>query len=248
MTLERLAKGESRALKVAVPVTPRIANFDDFDALAAEPSVELVFVRSGERIPDDAGLVVLPGSKATISDFLALRAEGWDREIKAHARRGGRVIGICGGYQMLGRMIRDPDGIEGDIREVEGLGLLDVETIMAPEKRLANSKARSRAYDVALEGYEIHLGRTEGPDHQRPYVEIEGRADGAMSNDGRIAGTYLHRLFDSNAFRARLLESFGVSGGIADYRQSVEEALDGVATELEAHLDRGWLDNLLRKS
>jgi len=248
VTLERLAKGEARALKVAVPVMPRIANFDDFDALASEPSVELVFVRSGERIPDDAGLVVLPGSKATISDFLALRSEGWDREIKAHARRGGRVIGICGGYQMLGRTIRDPDGIEGDVREVEGLGLLDVETVMAPEKRLANSKARSLAYEAALEGYEIHLGRTEGPDHQRPYVEIEGRADGAMSGDGRIAGTYLHRLFDSNDFRASLLGSFGIRGGTADYRQSVDAALDDVASELEAHLDRRWLDNLLEKS
>lgn len=245
VTLERLTKGKRRALKVVVPVTPRIANFDDFDALAAEPAVEMVFVRSGERIPDDAGLVVLAGSKATISDLLALRAEGWDREIREHVRRGGRVIGICGGYQMLGRVIRDPDGIEGEIRQIEGLGLLDVETVMAPEKRLANSKARSLVYDSALQGYEIHLGRTLGPDHDRPYVEIEGRPDGAMSSDGSIAGTYLHRLFDSDGFRARLLESFGIAGAPTDYRQSVEDALDGVATELEAHLDRRWLDNLL---
>ncbi|HHZ07686.1 MAG TPA: cobyric acid synthase CobQ, partial [Rhizobiales bacterium] len=242
------AKGEGRALKVAVPVTPRIANFDDFDALAAEPSVELVFVRPGERIPADAGLIVLAGSKATISDMLALRGEGWDAEIAAHARRGGRVIGICGGYQMLGRVIRDPHGIEGDRREVEGLGLLDVETVMEPEKRLANATARSLAYDAALAGYEIHLGRTTGPDHQRPYVEIEGRADGAMSPDGRIAGTYLHRLFDSEAFRAGLLASFGLAGGAGDYRLSVDRALDGIAAELEAHLDRAWLDALLAPS
>lgn len=245
VTLERLAKGEKRALKIVVPVTPRIANFDDFDALAAEPSVEMVFVRPGERIPDDAGLIVLAGSKATISDLLALRGEGWDAEISAHARRGGRVIGICGGYQMLGRTIRDPDGIEGDVREVDGLGLLDVQTVMAPEKRLANSTARSIVYDTALEGYEIHLGRTDGTDHERPYVEIEGRADGAMSADGRIAGTYLHRLFDSNAFRSRLLSSFGISGAGGDYRRSVEAALDDVAAELEVHLDRKWLDTLL---
>ena len=245
VTLERLTKGENRALKVAVPVTPRIANFDDFDALGAEPSVELVFVRSGQRIPDDAGLVVLAGSKATISDFLAFKAEGWDDDIKGHARRGGRVIGICGGYQMLGRVIRDPHGIEGDVREVEGLGLLDVETVMAPEKRLANSKARSLLYDAMLEGYEIHLGKTDGPDHQRPYVEIEGRPDGATSGDGKIAGTYLHRLFDSDSFRSRLLESFGISGAGGNYRQSVDDALDGVAGELEAHLDRTWLDELL---
>lgn len=245
VTLERLAKGESRALKVAVPVTPRIANFDDLDALAAEPAVELVFVRSGERMPRDAGLIVLAGSKATISDLHALRAEGWDEEIKAHARRGGRVIGICGGYQMLGRAISDPLGIEGNVRQVDGLGLLDVETVMAPEKRLANSRARSLAYDVVVEGYEIHLGQTRGPDHARPYVEIEGRGDGAMSPDGRIVGTYLHRLFDSDAFRARLLESLGVAGGQQNYKESVDAALDGVAMELEAHLDRAWLDDIL---
>ena len=155
------------------------------------------------------------------------------------------MIGICGGYQMLGRTISDPDGIEGNIREVEGLGLLDVETVMAPEKRLANSRARSLAFDVGLEGYEIHLGRTHGPDHDRPYVSIEGRPDGAMSPDGQVAGTYLHRLFDSGAFRAALLARFGIEGGASDYRQSVELALDGVAQELEAHLDRAWLDRLL---
>jgi adenosylcobyric acid synthase len=245
VTLERLAKGEARALKVAVPVTPRIANFDDFDALRSEPSVELVFVRPGERMPDDAGLVVLAGSKATISDLMALKAEGWDRDITAHARRGGRVIGICGGYQMLGRTVRDPLGIEGGVAEIEGLGLLDVETVMAPEKRLANSAARSIPFEAALSGYEIHLGVTDGPDHLRPYVEIEGRADGAMSIDGRIAGTYLHRLFDSDSFRARLLASFGIEGGQSDYRKSVDDALDGVAAELERHLDRRWIDSLM---
>jgi adenosylcobyric acid synthase len=242
-----LAKGEARALKVAVPVTPRIANFDDFDALAAEPEVELVFVRPGERIPADAGLVVLAGSKATISDLIALRAEGWDGDIQAHVRRGGRVIGICGGYQMLGRAILDPHRIEGDVGEIKGLGLLDVTTVMEPEKRVANNRAHSVAYDVGLEGYEIHVGRTEGPDHRRPYVEIEGRADGATSPDGRVAGTYLHRLFDSAGYRAALLGSFGVRGGEGDYRADVDRALDGIAAELETLLDRGWLDALFAR-
>jgi adenosylcobyric acid synthase len=245
VTLERLARGRKGALRVAVPVTPRIANFDDFDALAAEPAVEMVFVRPGEAIPADTGLVVLAGSKATISDLLALRAEGWDEQIRAHARRGGRVIGICGGYQMLGRTIRDPEGIEGDIREIEGLGLLDVETVMAPEKRLANVGAHSLAYDVALSGYEIHLGRTDGPDHARPYVAIAGRPDGAISPDGRIAGTYLHRLFDSTAYRAALLESFGLGGGGEDYRATVDQALDGLAAELETHLDPDWIARIV---
>jgi adenosylcobyric acid synthase len=248
VTLEKLAKGEARPLKIAVPVTPRIANFDDFDALRAEDSVELVFVRAGERMPPDAGLIILAGSKSTIGDLRAVRENGWDREILDHARRGGRVIGICGGYQMLGRAIRDPLVLEGHDTEVEGLGLLDVETVMAPEKRLANSAAHSLAYDVPLSGYEIHLGNTSGADCVRPYVSIAGRPDGAVSADGRVAGTYLHRLFDSDAFRQRLLMDFGIAGGGGNYRQDVDRALDDVAAELEAVLDRGWLGGLLDRS
>ena len=228
-----------------MPVTPRIANFDDFDALRGESAIELVFVRPGEPMPADAGLIVLAGSKSTIADLQALRAEGWDTAIVAHARRGGRVIGICGGYQMLGRTIRDPLGLEGTVREIEGLGLLDVTTVMAPEKRLANSAAQSLAYDVGLTGYEIHLGETGGADCARPYVAIENRPDGAMSSDGRVAGTYLHRLFDSADFRRKLLESFGILGGGFDYHADVDLALDGVAAELEDVLDKGWLSSFL---
>jgi adenosylcobyric acid synthase len=245
VTLERLTRGEGAALKVAVPVTPRIANFDDFDALRGEPSIELVFVKPGERMPRDAGLIVLAGSKSTIADLIALKAEGWDAEIRAHARRGGRVIGICGGYQMLGRTIRDPLGIEGSIREIDGLGLIDVATVMAPEKRLANSEARSLTYDVDLSGYEIHLGETTGPDCTRPYVSIGNRPDGAMSPDGTVVGTYLHRLFDSDDFRKALLESFGIRGGGFDYRGDVDSALDAVAEELDAVLDRSWLASII---
>jgi adenosylcobyric acid synthase len=245
VTLERLAKGEAKPLKIAVPVTPRIANFDDFDALRAEDGVDLVFVKPGQPMPADAGLVVLAGSKSTIGDLKALRDNGWDREIVAHARRGGRVIGICGGYQMLGRTISDPLGIEGLDRDIDGLGLLDVATVMAPEKRLANSEAHSLAYDVGLSGYEIHLGATTGADCARPYVAIAGRADGATSPDGRIAGTYLHRLFDSDGFRRHLLADFGVIGGAGNYRQDVERALDDIAAELEAVIDPTWLSTLL---
>jgi len=245
VTLERLTHMSGGALKIAVPVTPRIANFDDFDALRGESAVDLVFVKPGEALPSDAGLIVLAGSKSTIGDLHALRSEGWDRDIVAHVARGGRVLGICGGYQMLGRTIRDPLGIEGDVGETEGLGLLDVVTEMAPEKRLANSQARSLAYGVALEGYEIHLGTTTGGDCARPYVSIEGRPDGATSGNGRVAGTYLHRLFDSADFRRALLESFGIRGGGFDYRADVDRALDDVAAELESVLDPRWLAALL---
>jgi adenosylcobyric acid synthase len=244
VTLERLAKGQARPLKIAVPVTPRIANFDDFDALRAEEAVELVFVRPGEDMPDDAGLIVLAGSKSTIGDLMALRENGWDRAIIAHVRRGGRVIGICGGYQMLGTRIRDPLGLEGLETDVEGLGLLDVETVMEPEKTVSNNRALSVPYQTPLSGYQIHLGETMGPDRMRPYVTIEDRPDGAMSADGRVAGSYLHRIFDNDGFRHRLLADLGVSGSTEDYRASVDRALDDVAEELAATLDRDWLARL----
>ncbi|MGO7017316.1 cobyric acid synthase [Rhizobium leguminosarum] len=243
--LERLARGGTGALKIAVPVLPRIANFDDLDPLRTEPDVELVFVRSGERIPADAGLVVLPGSKSTISDLADFRAEGWDRDLQAHVRRGGRVIGICGGYQMLGRMVHDPLGLEGGKLERPGLGLLDIETEMAPEKTVRNSQARSTEYDAPLAGYQIHLGITRGSDCNRPSAIIDGAPDGALSADGRIMGTYLHGLFGSDTYRARLLQSFGLSGERRNYRESVEQALDDVAGELERHLDPRWLAGLL---
>ncbi|NKM29417.1 cobyric acid synthase [Rhizobium laguerreae] len=246
VVLERLARGGASALKIAVPVLPRIANFDDLDPLRSEPDVELVFVRSGERIPADASLVVLPGSKSTISDLADFRAQGWDRDLQAHVRRGGRVIGICGGYQMLGGMVHDPLGIEGGTFEAPGLGLLDTETEMAPEKTVRNSQAYSTEYDDApLAGYQIHLGITRGPDCDRPSAIIDGAPDGALSADGRIMGTYLHGLFGSDTYRARLLESFGLSGERRNYRESVEQALDDVAGELERHLDPRWLAGLL---
>ncbi|MBY2940163.1 cobyric acid synthase [Rhizobium leguminosarum] len=243
--LERLARGGTGALKIAVPVLPRIANFDDLDPLRTEPDVELVFVRAGERMPADASLVVLPGSKSTISDLADFRAEGWDRDLQAHVRRGGRVIGICGGYQMLGRAVHDPLGIEGGTLETPGLGLLDIETEMAPEKTVRNSQARSAEFDAPLAGYQIHLGITRGPDCIRPSAIIDGAPDGALSADGRIMGTYLHGLFGSDAYRARLLQSFGLSGERRNYRESVEQALDDVARELERHLDPRWLAGLL---
>jgi len=241
VVLERLAGGGSAALKIAVPVLSRIANFDDFDPLASEPQVDLVYVRAGEAIPSDAGLVILPGSKSTIGDLQDLKAHGWDADIAAHVRRGGRVIGICGGYQMLGRTVSDPLGIEGGAQDVSGLGLLDVETVMAPEKTVRNSHAHSLEYDVALSGYEIHLGATSGPDCSRPSISIDGRIDGAISPDGRIMGTYLHGLFSSDAYRARLLASFGIEGGGQNYRQRIEDALDEVAAGLEKALEPEWL-------
>lgn len=237
VVLERLASGEARALRVAVPMLDRIANFDDLDPLRAEPRIEVVFVPPGRRLPADAGLVVIPGSKSTIGDLQRFRENGWDRDLAEHRRRGGHVVGLCGGYQMLGRVVRDPHGIEGTLREAPGLGLLDIETVMEQEKTVRNVAARSVRFDTPLQGYEIHLGRTTGPDCLRPVTVIGNADDGATSPDGKVFGTYLHGLFGADAFRAKFLESLGISDGGIDYRAEVEKALDAIADHLEQHLD-----------
>lgn len=237
VALERMTRGGGGGVIIAVPVLDRVANFDDLDPLAGEPGVEVVFVRSGERLPAQAAAVIIPGSKSTVSDLIRFRENGWDRDIAALVARGGHVVGICGGYQMLGRMVRDPLGIEGATPEAEGLGLLDVETEMAPEKRVENVLAIAPALGVELSGYEIHLGMTAGPDCARPALTIAGRPDGAVSEDGRVFGTYLHGLFDSGPFRAAWLDSLGVSSAGGDHRGTVEAALDAIATEMERHLD-----------
>ncbi|MDM9618784.1 cobyric acid synthase [Rhizobium sp. S96] len=245
VALERLARGEAGALRITVPVLSRIANFDDLDPLKAEPDVELVFVRQGERMPVDAQLIILPGSKSTVADLADLRSAGWDADLAAHVRRGGRVIGICGGYQMLGRKVHDPEGIEGSAVETDGLALLDIETVMASEKTVRNSVAFSVEHGDPLSGYQIHLGVTRGADCNRPFAIVDGMPDGARSGDGRIMGTYLHGLFASDAYRSRLLQSFGLKGEMRNYRAGVELALDEIAAELETHLDARWLGELL---
>jgi adenosylcobyric acid synthase len=237
VVLERLAGGSPSALKVAVPMLGRIANFDDLDPLRAEPGVEVVFVPPGMPLPEDAGLVVIPGSKSTIADLAHFRANGWDRDLATHRRRGAHIVGLCGGYQMLGRHVSDLEGVEGGACEAEGLGLLDVETVMEPRKIIRNTAARSVRFDTPLEGYEIHMGRTRGQDCLRPVAEIDGGGEGATSPDGRVFGTYLHGLFGADGFRRKFLESLGARAGNVSYRSVVEGALDGIADALEEHLD-----------
>ena len=237
VVLERTVRDEGKTLRIAVPMLSRIANFDDLDPLKAEPEVEVVMVPPGARLPQDAGLVILPGTKSTIADLLFLRENGWDRDLSAHVKRGGHVLGICGGYQMLGQRIRDPDGIEGQASDAEGLGLLDVETIMEPEKIVRNVEAYSVLYDVPVAGYEIHIGRTVGSDTRSPFARIDSHNDGAVSANGQVMGTYLHGVFEADRFRRHFLSSLGVEGKGGDYRASVEAALDELALELEVCLD-----------
>ncbi len=241
-------------LKIVVPQIGRISNFDDLDPLRLEPTVSLEIIAPGRPLPLDADLVLLPGSKSTISDVEGMRREGWDIDIKAHHRRGGHVLGLCGGYQMLGRFIHDPGGIEGPIRSTQGLGLLDVETELAADKTVRLVRGRHLATATGVEGYEIHLGRTAGTDAKRPLLTIlpaakgdrsgvgstdgpgGGVPDGAISADGRVSGTYVHGIFQSDAFRAAFLETLGGDAGAMAYGAVVEETLDALADHMAAHL------------
>ena len=229
------------ACKVVVPQLERMANFDDLDPLSAEPGVTVEIIPAGRALPGDADLVLLPGSKSTIGDLAYFRAQGWDVDLYAHVRRGGHVLGLCGGYQMLGKSISDPDGVDGRPGTVEGLGLLDVDTVMAGHKQVKLTQARALPGHEPVSGYEIHMGRTEGADCARAWLEIDGRPEGAASRNGRIRGSYLHGIFTSDAFRAGYLANLGVTSGIA-YEDGVDQVLDALADHLELNMD---LDHLL---
>ncbi|WP_207907777.1 cobyric acid synthase [Ancylobacter aquaticus] len=229
-------------IRIAVPLLPRIANFDDLDPLEAEPGVEVVRVRPGTPLPADAALVLLPGSKSTIADLADFRREGWDIDLLAHIRRGGRVLGLCGGYQMLGRTLADPEGVEGPPSTVPGLGLLAVDTVLSGEKRLV--AVTGTAGGVPFSGYEMHMGVTEGPGRARPFCAIDGAGEeGAISPDGRVMGTYAHGLFADDRQRAHWLTTLGAPPSGLDYDAGVESTLDALAAHLERHVD---LDRLLK--
>ena len=225
------------AIKVAVPQLPRISNFDDLDPLRAEPGVSVEFVPAGRPLPGDADLILLPGSKATIADLAVFKAEGWDLDLKAHLRRGGRVLGLCGGYQMLGTSIADPDGIEGAEGTAEGLGLLDVATVLTPQKTLVEAEGVERMTAMPVKGYEMHIGETIGGDCARPMLTLGGRADGAISADGKVMGCYLHGIFASDAFRRAFLDALR-PGAASDmhFEARVDATLDALADHLERHL------------
>ncbi|MFK7878096.1 MAG: cobyric acid synthase [Paracoccaceae bacterium] len=220
----------------------RIANFDDLDPLAQEQGVRLTMLGAGQAIPGDADVVILPGSKSTRGDLAFLRAQGWDIDLQAHVRRGGHVLGICGGYQMLGQVIRDPQGIEGTAGQDPGLGLLDISTDMTDDKRLSLVRATHVPTGLPFKGYEIHIGRSAGPDCARAFADLGDHQDGAMRADGRVVGSYLHGMFRDDAFRAAWLAGFGVTQSLA-YDTDVEKTLDLMADHMEQHLDvPGLLD------
>ncbi|WP_046023470.1 cobyric acid synthase [Magnetospira sp. QH-2] len=244
MALDRAPRKQGGGdIRIAVPRLSRIANFDDLDPLMAEPDVALTIVEPGCALPGDADLVILPGTKATIADLQFLRDQGWNIDIAAHVRRGGKVLGICGGYQMLGRRITDPEGREGDLRAIDGLGLLDVETEMGGDKALVTVSGATPE-GVAVLGYEMHLGRTQGSDCTRPLAILDrNRPDGARSANGRVMGGYLHGLFNGDDFRHAFLDALrpGRTSDLA-FEASIDSTLDALADHLEEHMD---LDRLL---
>ncbi len=241
----RPAKPQAR-IRVAVPILPHISNFDDLDPLDAEPAVDLVRVKPGSALPGDADLIILPGAKATIADLAALRATGFDIDIAAHVRRGGFVLGLCGGYQMLGRTVADPDGIEGPPGKVEGLGLLDVDTVLSADKSLEPVRGAT-ADGAPFAGYEMHIGVTDGPDRARPFARLaDGTPEGATAPNGRIAGTYVHGLFANDLQRAAWLKRLSAGPSAVAYDDLIERTLDALAAHLAAHLDLEKLLTLAR--
>jgi adenosylcobyric acid synthase len=242
VALSRRDFSRGKGKVVAVPLLPRISNFDDFDPLKLEPDVDLVMVPAGEPLPL-CDLAILPGTKATIADLAYFRAQGWDVDLLAHARRGGKILGICGGFQMLGRSVSDPLGKEGPPGAVKGLGLLDVATKLTGEKTLRACAGVSTSENAAFAGYEMHVGVTNGPDCARPMLRFEdGRTDGAISPDGAIRACYVHGLFGREDIRATLLRWIGAETSNLAYEAEIERVLDALADHLEKHID---LDALL---
>ena len=225
-------------IRIAVPMLSRIANFDDMDPLRLEPNVELGFVPPGKPIPRDIDAIILPGTKSAMGDLAFLRAQGWDHDIIAFARAGGRVTGVCGGYQLLGKAIHDPQGIDGAPGSAEGLGLLDIDTVMHPDKQTRKVSGHCPRSRCQLSGYEIHVGTSTGPDTRTPMTVLADHPDGATSHNGQIEGTYLHGIFGNDDYRAWWLNGLkSGSAGALNYDATVERELDKLADGLEAALD-----------
>jgi adenosylcobyric acid synthase len=242
---EAIASSESSTgkLRVIVPVLPRISNHTDFDALRLHPQVDFRFIGPDEAI-SPADLIILPGSKSVRADLDFLRQQGWEAAILRHLRYGGKLLGICGGFQMLGNLLHDPQGLEGVAGSSEGLGLLEMETTLQAEKQLARVEGKLSFADATVTGYEIHMGVSHGPALQHPLAMLSNGPEGAVSEDGAIAGTYLHGLFDHAEACAMLLAWAGLQKTEPfDYIVRREAGLNRLADALEAHLDWTRIEN-----
>ena len=245
--------GSESVFHVAVPVMRRIANFDDLDPLSADPAIRLTLVEAGDPLPMDADLIFLPGTKSTIADLVFLREQGWDIDLAALLRQGVSVLGLCGGYQMLGRLVHDPEGLEGKPSSAKGLGLLDVETTLLPDKEvrlvegMIHASVDRNSSEHPVKGYEIHLGETTGPDTKCPMLTLaDGRADGATSPDGLVMGCYMHGLFACDSYRKVWSTMSGRKVNQLGFRfeDTVKDVLDALADHVESHANIGKIADL----
>lgn len=236
-------------LRVVVPILPRISNHTDFDALRLHPQVDFRFIAPNELIPP-ADLIILPGSKNVREDLAFLRQQGWEAAIQRHLRYGGKLIGICGGFQMLGQQIHDPQGLEGSAGSSAGLGLLEIETTLESEKQLKRVQGKLAFVEAALTGYEIHMGVSTGEALKHPAAWLNNLPEGALSDDGQILGTHLHGLFDHPQACAALLDWAGLTqqDTAFDYTALREEGLNRLADALETHMDNNKLWQYLPES
>ncbi len=231
--------------RVIVPIIPRISNHTDFDPLRLHPQIDLQFIPIDAQIPA-ADLIILPGSKNVRHDLAWLNKHGWSEQINRHLRYGGKLMGICGGFQMLGKMIHDPHGMEGKPGSMPGLGLLDIETTLAPKKKLRNVTGKLTIKDVAISGYEIHVGTSTGPALAKPAIEIDGRPEGAISADNAILASYLHGLFELPKACTALLRWSGMRTiKMHDYHEIRETNINTIASLIEEHMDTNKLLSLL---
>ncbi len=237
----------SPSLNITIPALPRISNHTDFDALMLQNDIQVNFVKAAEQAPA-ADLIILPGSKSVRDDLAWLKQQGWPHWIERHLRYGGKVIGLCGGYQMLGKKIHDPDGIEGETGVSEGLGWLDIETTLHRDKCLRQRSGRLWRKQTPVTGYEIHAGISTGADTEKSVIQYQnGQTDGALSADGQIMGTYLHGLFDHGLARKEILAWAGYQGNnFTDLNEKREQGIDMIADALEEHFDFERLSSILQ--
>ena len=232
-----VVENDNETIKVVVPVLSRISNHTDFDVLRLHPGIDFEYIGPGDRIPP-ADLIILPGTKSVRSDLQFLHDQGWDDAIQRHCRFGGKLLGICGGLQMLGKVIHDPLGIESKPGSSSGYGFLDFETTLQPEKQLTRVAGRLTFSNAAVSGYEIHAGVSAGVALQRPFASVDGRDEGVISEDSQIAGTYMHGVFDKAEGRDAILRWAGLHEvAKIDYYQMQEDAMNRLADEMEASLD-----------
>ena len=225
------------SLKIVCLCLPRISNYDDLDPLSQEKNVSLKMLKAGEAIPGDARLVIIPGSKSTIADLSFIREQKWDVDLLAHLNRGNFVLGICAGYQMLGKKIDNTLGQEGKPSMIEGLNILDVDTVLTTTKTLTRVLAKHSTSGINFEGYEIHIGKTKGNDCDKPFAIVNNENEGAVSENGCVMGSYLHGMFKNNDFRSNFLNKIGFKSSNLDYSKNVDQSLNNFADFLEENIN-----------